>query len=233
MAAPPIERCRLGLRLGAGALAFVVAAALFATIAVDVAHGDRLIALDHDVAAWLHRHATPSMTAWMMAITDLNSTFAVSCYAAAIALHQAWRRHWRRVATVVLCVGGVLAVNVLMKLAFHRARPAFDDPLLTLSTYSFPSGHVAGSTALYGLFVAWVFGRTQRLPWRLLAVIGALAAIALVALSRMYLGVHYLSDVAAAFAEGVAWLALCLGALAAFWRHDRRSDVAAPADTPG
>ena len=116
-------------------------------------------------------------------------------------------------------MAGGLLLNVLMKLAFHRARPVFDDPLLTLSTYSFPSGHVAGSTILYGLVVVWVFGHTRRRSRRLLAVAGAFAAIGLVAFSRMYLGVHYLSDVSAAFAEGVAWLALCLSAFAAFWRE--------------
>ena len=57
-------------------------------------------------------------------------------------------------------------------------------------------------------------------------VLAAAGAIALVAFTRMYLGVHYLSDVAAAFAEGVAWLALCLGALTAFWD---RAPTAAPA----
>ena len=118
----------------------------------------------------------------------------VCCYAVIFAALLAWRRQWRRLATVFVCVGGGLLLNVLMKLAFHRARPVLDDPLLTLSSYSFPSGHVAGSTIAYGLLVAWVFGRTRRPLWRVLAVVGASAAIALVAFTRMYLGVHYLSE---------------------------------------
>ena len=119
-------------------------------------------------------------------------------------------------------MGGGLALNVLMKLAFHRARPSFDDPLLTLATYSFPSGHVAGSTIFYGLAVLWVFARTRRALWRVLALAGAVLMIVVVAFSRMALGVHYLSDVAAAFAEGVAWLAICVSAFAAFWREAPR-----------
>ena len=220
MAAPPTEAADRRARLVAGALVFVAAASLFAAIAVAVKSGQRLVALDNEIAGWMHRHATLALTAWMRAVTDLHSTFAVACYAAAIALYQAWRRQWRWVATLVTCVGGVLALNVLLKNAFHRARPVFDDPLLTLATYSFPSGHVAGSTVLYGLFVIWVFGRTPRLHWRMLAVDGALLIVALVALSRMVLGVHYLSDVGAAFAEGVAWLALCLSVIALVWRRD-------------
>jgi undecaprenyl-diphosphatase len=133
----------------------------------------------------------------------------------------AFKRQWRRLSLVVVAVGGGLALNVLMKLAFHRARPVFDDPLLTLSTYSFPSGHVAASTIFYGLLVAWVFTRRRSAALRALAIAAAVVLIALVAFSRMVLGVHYLSDVCAAFAEGVAWLAICIGALAAFWREKR------------
>jgi len=130
---------------------------------------------------------------------------------------------------VVVAVAGRLTLNALMKLAFQRARPAFDDPLLTLATYSFPSGHVAGSTIFYGLLVAAVFARTKKPQRRALAIVGAALAIALVAFSRMLLGVHYLSDVVAAFAEGVAWLALCAGVLGALWREAPRAREAEPA----
>ena len=201
---------------------FVLVAAVlaFGVIAANVVAGGRLTTLDADIAGWMHRHTTTGLTAFMRIVSDLNSTFAVACYAAAIALWQAARQRWRRVATLVVCVGGVLALNVLIKNAFQRPRPTFDDPLLTLATYSFPSGHVAGSTVLYGLFVLWVFGRTPRLHWRVLAIDGALVVVVLVALSRMVLGVHYLSDVVAAFAEGMAWLTLCMSLIPVVWPRD-------------
>jgi undecaprenyl-diphosphatase len=165
----------------------------------------------------------------MLVWTQLHSTVAVGAYAAVAVLVLAFERNWRRAALVVVAVGGGLAANALLKLAFHRARPTFDDPLLTLATYSFPSGHVAGSTIFYGLVVAAVFARTASARWRALAVVGALLAVALVAFSRMLLGAHYLSDVVAAFAEGVAWLAISGGALAAFWRESPRARTAEPA----
>ena len=201
-------------------LVLVAAVLAFGAIAANVVVSGRLTALDVDLAGWLHRHATTELTAFMRIVSDLNSTFAVASYAAAVALYQAARRHWRRVATLVACVGGVLALNVLLKTAFQRARPVFDDPLLTLATYSFPSGHVAGSTVLYGLFVVWVFGHTPQWHWRVLAIGGAFLVVVLVALSRMVLGVHYLSDVVAAFAEGIGWLVLCFGLMAAFWPRE-------------
>ena len=210
---------RLGVKLAIGALLLIAAAWLFGAIAEDVVTSDRLTLQDEQVAQWLHRHATAPMTRAMLIVTNLHSTIAVGVYCSFAAAWLAWRRRWRPLATLVICVAGGLLLNVLMKLAFHRARPVFDDPLLTLATYSFPSGHVAGSTILYGLGVAWVFARTPRIGRRVLAVVGALAMIGLVAFSRMYLGVHYLSDVGAAFFEGVAWLALCLSALAAYWHR--------------
>jgi membrane-associated phospholipid phosphatase len=73
-----------------------------------------------------------------------------------------------------------------------------------------------GLTLIYGLGLVWVFGQTRAPHWRLLDI-GA-AAIVLVECSRMYVDVHYLSDVLAAFTEGIAWLALSLSALAVFWQ---------------
>jgi membrane-associated phospholipid phosphatase len=218
----PRASAALGWRLGLGALLLVAAAWLFGAIAEDVVTSDRLTLVDAQVAEWLHRHATPALTRAMLVWTDLHSTLAIGAYTAIIALALALERRWRQLTLVVVAIGGGLALNVLMKLAFHRARPSFDDPLLTLSSYSFPSGHVAGSTIFYGLAVLWVFARTRRSLWRAIALAAAALLIVVVAFSRMYLGVHYLSDVSAAFAEGVAWLAICVGALAAFWREAPR-----------
>jgi undecaprenyl-diphosphatase len=222
------ERTAARRWLAAGALLLIAAALLFGILAADVTSGSRLTVIDAEVENWLHRHATPPLVAAMLAWTQLHSTFAVGAYAAVAALVLAFERRWRPATLVVVAVGGGLAVNALMKLAFHRARPSFDDPVLTLATYSFPSGHVAGSTIFYGLAVATVFARTTNPRWRALAVVGALLAIALVAFSRMLLGVHFLSDVVAAFAEGIVWLTLSFGALAAFW-PDPQDRAAGPA----
>ena len=213
---PPATR--LGLRLGLGALLLIAAAWLFGAIAEDVVTGDPITLVDVELAQWLHHHASAGLTRWMLVVTDLHSTIAVSGYAAIAAVYFLRTRQPRWLVTLVLCLAGGMALNVAMKLAFQRARPVFDHPLLTLSSYSFPSGHVLGSTIMYGLVVVWVFARTPKPGWRLLAIGVAALAIALVAFTRLYLGVHYLTDVGAAFLEGIAWLTLCLGALAERWR---------------
>ena len=215
---PQRSATRLASQLGAGALVLIAAAFLFGAIAQQVVAGAPLTQLDADLATWLHRRVGSPWLELLLAITHVHSTVAISCYAIVAGIVLARQQRWRSVVTVIVTMAGGLVLNVLMKLAFQRPRPSFDDPLLTLDTYSFPSGHVAGSTLFYGLCVAWVYRRTPELRWRLAALAVATVALVLVGLSRMVLGVHYLSDVVAAFAEGVAWLALCLTALHAFWR---------------
>ena len=198
---------------------FIVAAAMFAVIAAAVFAGHRVTSLDVAVSDGLRARASPAATRTMLVVTHLHSNAAVVAYGVVIAIFLAVRRRWRMLIALVTCVAGGLVLNVGMKLAFHRARPVFDEPLLVLSTYSFPSGHVAGTTVFYGFLVFWIHTGTSRKAWRMLALLWLIVSVALVALSRVYLGVHFLSDVVAGFAEGVAWLALCLTVLAGCWPH--------------
>lgn len=212
-------RSYLGLELTAGALVLIGASWLFGGIAEDVVHGDPLTLVDVQVAQWFHEHATAPLTQVMLAITHLHDPVRVIIAAAIIAACLAYKRngYW------LICLGLTLPfgmlLNVLMKYSFHRIRPSFDNPLLVVSSYSFPSGHVAGATLFYGLMAAMLVARIEAWRWRMMIVLTAFAMVILVALTRMYLGVHYLSDVLAAFAEGIAWLALCLTGMNTFWRH--------------
>lgn len=105
-----------------------------------------------------------------------------------------------------------ILLNALVKEAMHRPRPHFSDLLLTLTTYSFPSGHSASATLFYGFLATYVIVRLRAWRSRLMVGFIALSAVILVGLSRIYLRVHYLSDVLGGMSEGVAWLALCLTA---------------------
>jgi undecaprenyl-diphosphatase len=116
-----------------------------------------------------------------------------------------------------LSVAGGMLLNVLLKGLFERARPTFDTPILTLTSYSFPSGHTMLATTLYGALCAFVLSQVRGWPLRSLTIVAASSMIALVGFSRIYLGAHYLTDVLAAMLEGLAWLALVLTAI-----HTRR-----------
>jgi undecaprenyl-diphosphatase len=95
----------------------------------------------------------------------------------------------------------------MLKLAFHRPRPEL--AYVHLDTYSFPSGHAAGTTAIYGVLLLLVArGRARRV--QLACAAALILLVAAVGFSRLYLEAHYLSDVLAGISVGVAWLAACL-----------------------
>ena len=103
-------------------------------------------------------------------------------------------------------------LNQVLKALFARPRQHFEHPLLVETSYSFPSGHAMGSLLAYGMLA--YFAVLALGSWR--SRVGAVFAVALlvllIGLSRMYLGVHYLSDVAAGYAAGGVWLSALITA---------------------
>ncbi|MFN2453735.1 MAG: phosphatase PAP2 family protein [Pyrinomonadaceae bacterium] len=232
--APQIEFMRarlapgtyLGLHLTLGALILTGAAWLFGLIAEDVATGDPVTLVDRNVSAWLHARATPQLTAAMLVITYLHSLIGVSLIASFVAFYMWHRRRLFWLLALALAVPGGMLLNVLLKHAFHRVRPSFDNPILTLNTYSFPSGHTMAATVLYGVLAAFAASKLNSWRWRVMAILVAGLMILLVGFSRIYLGAHYLSDVLGAMAEGLAWLALCLTTVDTLRRHRAVNRVA-------
>ena len=202
-----------GLHLTLGASILVAAGWFFGGIAEDVVSGDPLTVIDARVAAWFHGHAVPGTTRLMLLITHLHNLRGISMLALILALFLVWKRQWDWLVALIVVVPGGMLLNVLTKSAFRRERPTFADPLLALDTYSFPSGHVAAATLIYGLLAAFIVAKVEAWRGRVLITLLACLIVALVALSRVYLGVHYLSDILAAVAESLAWLALCLTAV--------------------
>lgn len=205
------------------ALLSVGATGVFVDLAEDVETADHITVVDLQWADWLHAHATPALTQVMLAISTLHNMLSMSILTILLAIFLKWRRERDWLIGLVLVVPGGMVLNTLFKFVFARARPHFIDPIVTLTSYSFPSGHVAGSTLFYGFVAALLISRTHSLARQIAAVIGALLMITLVAASRMYLGAHFFSDVLAAFFESLAWLGLCLVGI-----HLIRGRTAAP-----
>jgi len=210
-----------GLHLTLGVLALLLAMAGFAEVAEAVVDGAPITALDVQLAAWLHTHAHASsaLRDFMLGITHLHSTPGALTLAA-LGAWWFYRRglpHWAL--TMLVTVPGGMLLNVAMKHAFARARPQFEQPILTLSTYSFPSGHSVAATLLYGVLACYFTRRARSWPARFAIIVAACLMVALVAGSRLYLGAHYLSDVLAGIAEGCAWLAICVTAAATLRRR--------------
>ena len=209
----------LGLHLVAGVMIFATMTFTLWEISEDISNREPLTVADAQFSTWLHSHTRPLLTSAMFVLTYLGSSVIVSCVAVVFGLYLIWRRRLYWLAAFVSSVYGGMLLNKILKYAFQRPRPHFDDPLLSLTSYSFPSGHTMTATVLYGVLAAYFFTTTQ--DWRRRAVIvfvGSLL-ILLVGFSRIYLGAHYLSDVLGAMAEGLAWLALCLTVIYSLWRR--------------
>ena len=118
------------------------------------------------------------------------------------------RRRLVDAALLPLVLGGAELLNLILKLSFHRARP--EVAFVHLDTYSFPSGHAMISTAAYGAlaYLAWSHLHTTRR--RLIVATGTVVLLALIGFSRIYLGVHYLSDVLAGITGGLFWLSVSI-----------------------
>lgn len=210
-----------GLHLSVGLLLLALTAALFAVIARDVMAAGAITVLDLRVAHWFHAqaHAREALTRAVLLWTHLHSGVGVAVLATLLGLYFYARRASYWLLTLLIAIPGGMFLNLLLKYSFLRLRPRFDQPILSLETYSFPSGHMASATLLYGLLAAYLLCRTPQWHRRLAIAAAALLLAGLVGLSRIYLGVHYLSDVLAAFAESCGWLAVCISACSSLRRR--------------
>jgi membrane-associated phospholipid phosphatase len=198
----------LGLELLGGLLVLTLGAWIFGLTVEELSEGDTH--LDTRFAAWLHERATDGWTAFFEKVTWLGNVpvLAVVTLVAAIVLSRMRRK--AELELLLLAVIGTQILTLGLKQGFARERPFFPDPLATESSYSFPSGHSSMSLAVYGTlgYIAARHASTRRA--QLLALGGAAALVLLIGFSRLYLGVHYLSDVIAGFSLAIAWVALCV-----------------------
>jgi membrane-associated phospholipid phosphatase len=197
------------LRGRAALLLFLLACVAFGTLAADLLLHGPVTAADPAISLWFHHHGRAPLTIAMRAVTGLHATAVVLALSAVAATVLVLRGERAWVVPLVACVPAGLVLNVLVKNSFQRPRPSFDHPLLALTTYSFPSGHTCAATLAWGFALVWLFAHRTQARVRVLGSVVAVVMVALTALSRVYLGAHYVSDVLAASAEGMAWLALC------------------------
>jgi membrane-associated phospholipid phosphatase len=218
----------LGLHMTMGATLIIAAVFAFGSIAEEVMEAARITVLDLKISNWFHAHGTPLATTCMMLITNMNGVAGVSVLSCLFAAWLYHKKSWHWLLALFIAVPGGMLLNVALKYAFHRTRPSFDDPLLILTTYSFPSGHTSGATLFYGMLAAYLISSLRGVATRTLICVMAIVMVLLVGLSRIYLGAHYFSDVLAAVAVGSAWLALTLTAVApwydrSFYRFGRHA----------
>jgi undecaprenyl-diphosphatase len=179
-----------------------------------------LLEADGRAQAIAHAMWAPDWTRAMVAASALGrpGTLAIlSALVGAVLLRA--RSHRRLVAFAATMIGGGL-LNVVLKEMFQRTRPALFPPIVAAHGFSFPSGHSMGAM-LFFVSLSYVAWFSTHATWiRVSVVVASALAVLTIGLSRVYLGVHYLSDVAAGFACGLAWAGISLGATEA-WVHLR------------
>lgn len=184
----------------------VAALWLFFALLEDVIAGEPLVRADEAIYGLLQNLRTPWGDAVMVAATELGDTVVVVVVTVAVLLWLFWCRAWRSAAYWAAAVALGSLFNAGLRFALFRARPVADlygGP----DAFSFPSGHAAVNVAMWGFFA---FLASRELRPLAGAVVAAVAAglVVLIAFSRLYLGAHWFSDVAAGIAFGSAWIAL-------------------------
>ncbi|KQU82558.1 PA-phosphatase [Variovorax sp. Root318D1] len=214
------EEPRLAAALAMGFLAILGAASLVAYIASKLGDGRLLGLADQALADAIGDHvpwAALVVFSWLTHLGDAE-LLAPVCLIVALLL---WRKaHHGLALGWMMALGGIVLLNPALKRIFARARPLHDHGLALETSFSFPSGHSAGAIVSYGMLM-YLALRLLPARWHVPAAMAAAAAIVTIACSRVFLQVHFASDVAAGLLTGLAWLLVCVSSLE-YARHRKR-----------
>ena len=179
---------------------------LFLGILKDVISGGPFVQTDVSIHGLLQDLRTPWGDAVMVVLTELGDTVVVLSIVVGVLFWLLRTRAWRTASYWVAAVGSASAVNTVMKISLHRARP-IEGLYSGWSDFSFPSGHTTVNAVLYGFLIVIL---ARRLPSarRAMVTFAAAILIVLIAFSRVYLGAHWFSDVIGGLAFATGWMSL-------------------------
>lgn len=192
---------------------------------------------DVEVRQTLIGERSPELTKAMLAVTAAGDKQFLLVAAPFVSI-VLWAR--KRHVSALLFLGTVLGgfgVSSLLKIALARARPDQWTAIVKESTYSFPSGHTVMATVFFGGLAAIVFHLTKKIAWRVIAVIVAVGLVIAVAVSRVYLGAHWVTDTFAGMLTGGVWV-VAFAATTETWERARAKKklvemrAEAPAESP-
>ncbi|MBF1990354.1 phosphatase PAP2 family protein [Fischerella thermalis] len=164
--------------------------------------------LDEVTLLTIQKLHTPLLDQIMPGITFLGEPLVLFLICLGFATRSAYNQHPWEANNLGLAAVGAISLNIFLKELFRRARPVLWDHLVKVRHYSFPSGHAMASMVIYG-FIGYTL--TKKFPQhRRLIFAGTTALILAIGLSRLYLGVHWPTDVIAGYAVGLVWLTACI-----------------------
>ena len=184
--------------------------ALFGWLSQEVLEKEAF-GFDTTILLWLHQRSNSIIDNLMLNITKLgNPEFVVVLITTSLILLLWQKRAWSAKILVLTCLGGLI-LNQGLKLFFAKPRPQLWNPLIVEHSYSFPSGHALGSSVVYGFLAVLLASHYPRYSIGIYSV--AVVIVGSIGLSRLFLGVHYPTDIIAGYAVGLLWLITCVGIL--------------------
>lgn len=195
-----------------------IALLLFAWLAAMVTAG-RTQAFDDSIRAAVHAHASPALDIAMQNISRIGEPKVLIDTGAVLLLFFLATRKWRTAWLVLLTVGGAELIDQILKLIFHRPRPHVFFGRQPFG-YSFPSGHSLVSFVVFGALAVFLTPHVRSRVWRWVLYLAAASVVLAIGLSRVYLGMHYPTDVLGGYVAGVFWLTV-VDLLWDRWRRDR------------
>jgi undecaprenyl-diphosphatase len=195
----------LGLSLLLGMVAAIATLIFFGWLTDEVLEGDAR-RFDDVTRAAVHSLASPAMTTFAHFLSFIGSAFFLTIATVIVIVIFALRKWGREARLFTLTMIGASMLNITLKLAFKRARPEPFFDLAAPASYSFPSGHSLASCCFFAGLAAVLAGRVKSRRARILIWIAATIMFLLIGLSRIYLGVHYTTDVIAGFSAALIWI---------------------------
>ena len=196
-----------GILLSFGLIAAVGALLLFYALAQQVNEGNTR-QVDEAALAVVNRFASPRLTFFMRVVTYLGSNEFLIYLGAYIVIAFALVRWKRAMITFLITMAGAAVLNFTLKMSFGRERPEPFFGIPQPESYSFPSGHALFSFCFYGVLAAVITARIEGTGRRIAVWVSAAIVVTLIGFSRIYLGVHYPSDVLAAYFAAFIWLVI-------------------------
>jgi undecaprenyl-diphosphatase len=196
---------KLSLSLLLGLTAAISVLVFLAWLADEVLEGGTR-AFDEAIREAVHQIACPTLTTLMRGISFLGSTQFLFAATTVMVIWFVFRRWKREAILLAVTMIGASLLNITLKLAFKRVRPEPFFNLATPRSFSFPSGHSLASFCFFGALAAILNARVQNRKFRLVIVASAGMMVLLIGLSRIYLGVHYPTDVIAGYCAALIWI---------------------------
>lgn len=207
-----------GLPLTVLSFGLMLTIATLSEVAENIVNTEPMVRVDMAFTHWLFQGRSSSLSALLYGITCLGSvyvTVGLAIMGSFVLIRQHKRRH---VFILWLLLVGVSLLVQVGKRQFVRPRP-IQVAYYQEVGFSFPSGHSATALTLYGLLAYWWIRRSPNVRSRLWIGVGAASLILAVGFSRIYLGVHYLSDVLGGYLLGICWL--IVGIVLTEWQQTR------------